>query len=123
MILKKIAGLAFIISFLMAIIIFTRFGTEYIPYRTAKIIFLITGAIALMSNLLSFQFGKGSIAFNFLYWAGSIVLFIGLVFMIFHYPYSRIIILLGMTIFTVSFFVPSKKEQSRQSSDLLDDLD
>lgn len=123
MILKKLSGASFIISFLMAIVLFTGNGSQYISYPNAKIIFLISGALALMLNLISFKFGKGSHLFNFFYWIGSVLLFIGFTFRIMHYPYSTPILIFGVTIFSVSFIIPTNNKSENSNSDILDDLD
>ena len=122
MILKKIAGIAFIISFLMAIVIFTGYGSQFISFRNAKSVFLITGAAGLLLNLFSFPKGKGSLTYNFIYWIGSVFIFIGLTFKILHYPYSTPIIIFGMAVFTVSFFIPADKAERQKSSEIIDDL-
>ncbi len=85
--LKRYSGIAFAIAFLMAIVLFSGTGRQYIPIDTAKAIFIGAGAIGLILNLLSFRSGKHGPLFNFLYWTGSIVLFIGLNFILLKYPY------------------------------------
>ena len=123
MILKKIAGVSFAIAFLMAIVLFTGTGREYISLGTAKIIFMVCGAIGLLFNLLSFQSGKQAPLFNFLYWSGSIVLFIGLTFLLMRWPYGFYIIITGLCILGVSFFLPeSLLAPKEDNSDLLDDI-
>ena len=122
MILKKIAGIAFIISFLMAIVVFTGQGTQFISFRAAKSTFLILGATGLLLNLLSFPKGKGSLMYNFIYWIGSVFIFIGLTFKILYYPYSTPIIIAGMAVFTLSFFVSADKAERQKSSEIIDDL-
>ena len=123
MVLKKIAGLAFAVSFLMAIVLFTGTGREYIPISLAKTIFLICGAIGLFLNLLSFRTGKHGSVFSFLYWSGSIVLFIGLSFLMLRYPYGFYIIVTGMILLGISFIMPEKIISEEKDNDLLDDLD
>lgn len=124
MILKKIAGVSFAIAFLMAIVLFTGTGREYISLSLAKMIFMIAGAIGLLLNLLSFQTGKHNIAFNFLYWSGSIVLFVGLTFLLMNWPYGYYIIITGLFILGVSFILPESLISPKDnSSDILDQAD
>lgn len=124
MILKKIAGIAFILSFLMAIVLFTGIGVKYVDLSTAKYIFIITGAIGLLLNLLSFQHGKHSSGFSFVYWMGSIVLFVGLTFLIMDWPYGFYIIVGGLIILGISFFVPESLLTEREDqSENLDRMD
>ncbi len=122
MILKKIAAICFGVSFLMAIVLFTNIGHDLIPKSVAKFIFLIAGSFALLLNLLSFRFGKHDINFNFFYWLGSLITFIGLTFMIMHWPYDLYIIIGGMAIVGVSFiYNPKIDGNNAGKSDLLDD--
>ena len=120
--LKKVSGIFFGIAFLMAIILFTGNGRSIISISNAKIIFIICGAIGLFLNLLGFQNGKGNPIFNFIYWAGSIVVFAGLVFLLMHWPYGYYILLSGMAVLGVSFLLPEKPNEKKTDSDLLDDL-
>lgn len=122
MILKRLAGIFFAIAFLMALVLFANIGREYIPLPVARMIFMISGAIGLVLNLLSFQSGKNSPAFNFLYWAGSIITFAGLVFMQMHWPYGYYILLGGVAIIGASFVIPfgMKDEETNDQNDLLD---
>ena len=121
MLLKKIAGISFAIAFLMAIVLFTGYGRNYVPIYYAKNIFLIAGAIGLLFNLLSFQTGKNGVLFSFLYWAGSVVLFIGLAFLTLRLPFAFYIIIAGMVLLGFSFIIPEKIMKNEKSSDLLDD--
>lgn len=121
--LKKIAGVAFGIAFLMAIVLFTGNGRSYISIPVAKMIFIIAGAIGLFLNLLSFRTGKNGSVFSFLYWAGSLIVFLGLIFLLMHWPYGYYIVIAGMAVLGISFIVPEKIiEQGKNDSDLLDDL-
>lgn len=121
MILKRIAAICFAIAFLMAIVLFTGTGAQYIPRLSAKFIFLAAGALGLLLNLLSFRYGKHDANFNFIYWLGSIILFIGLTFMIMHWPFGMYIVMGGMSIVGVSFFIqPKILDDHSKNDDLLD---
>jgi hypothetical protein len=122
MILKRIAGICFGVSFLMAIVLFTNIGIGIFPKSVAKIIFLIVGSIALLLNLLSFRFGKHDANFNFFYWLGSVIVFIGLIFLLMHWPFPYYVIIGGMTIVGFSFiYNPKIDGTNSDQSDLLDD--
>jgi hypothetical protein len=72
-------------------------------------------------NLLSFRYGKHDANFNFIYWLGSIILFIGLTFMIMHWPFGMYIVMGGMSIVGVSFFIqPKILDDNSKNDDLLD---
>lgn len=121
MILKRIAAICFAIAFLMAIVLFTGTGSQYIPRLTAKFVFLAAGALGLLLNLLSFRYGKHDANFNFFYWLGSIVLFIGLTFMIMHWPFGMFIVIGGMATVGISFFVhPKIYDEAAKNDELLD---
>lgn len=120
---RKIAGVAFAIAFLMALVLFANVGRQYISMYTAKIIFISAGAVGLFLNLLTFQNGKNSALFNFSYWIGSIVLFIGLIFLQFRLPYGFYIIIVGLVTLGLSFILPSKKAEKKKDADILDTFD
>ncbi len=123
MILKKVAGICFGIAFLMAIVLFANVGRDYISFFTARYIFIGSGALGLLLNLFSFQSGKNSPLYNFLYWTGSIVVFAGLIFLIMHWPFGYYIIVTGLIIVGLSFILPeSLAKGPEKENDLLDDL-
>ena len=122
MIVKRIAAICFAIAFLMAIVLFAGVGRQYIPVPTARIIFMAAGAAALVLNLFSFQTGKNNPSFNLAFWLGSVVLFAGLVFQFMHWPYSKIILISGLAITGISFFLsPNLINGKSDNSDVLDD--
>jgi peptidoglycan/LPS O-acetylase OafA/YrhL len=121
MLLKRIAAVCFAIAFLMAIVLFTGTGREYVSISLARTLFLIFGALGLILNLLSFRSGKHDAGFNLIYWLGSIILFVGLVFMMMKWPYGYYILLVGMFTVGVSFFVPSGLvDKKNDKDDILD---
>lgn len=121
-ILKKISGIAFAISFILAIVLFTRTGLQYISFKTAKNIFIISGGLALFLNLINFQASKHNPIYSLVYWAGSIVLFIGLIFYLMHWPYGFYIIIAGLATTGISFLIPTNKTVNKKNQDLLDDF-
>ena len=122
MILKRLASIFFAIAFLMGLVLFAGVGRTYISVGTAKIVFLSSGAIALLFNLLTFKSGKSDPGFNFVFWLGSIVLFTGLIFFIMHWPFGYYILLAGMLTVGISFFINPKIFQEKENKDdILDD--
>lgn len=121
--LKRISGIAFALAFLMAIILFTGYGRSFISIEMARYLFFALGAIALFTNLISFQKGKHSPIYSFVFWAASILLFIGFIFKIQHWPYSTYIMLTGLGTLGVSFFIPSKRSNEiEKDEELLDNF-
>jgi hypothetical protein len=121
MILKKIAGGMFVIAFAMAVLLFTSIGSDIVSKSTAKFLFLISGALAFLLNLISFRHGKHSAEFNLIFWIGSIFVFTGLVFKMMHWPYSTYILLGGLGIVGVSYvYNPSFEKDTDAENDLLD---
>ena len=122
MLIKRIASICFAVAILMAMVLFANVGTKYIPLPVARIIFLVAGACGLVLNLFSFQSSKGNPVFNLVFWLGSIILFTGLVFQLQHWPYHRIIVLVGLGITGVSYFLsPTLLTGEPDKSDILDD--
>lgn len=122
MLIKKISGLSFAIAFLMAIVLFTNIGRDYIPLYVAKNVFIGAGAVGLILNLIGFQNGNATPLYNFLFWSGSIVLFLGLTFLLMRWPYGFYIIITGLVIIGASFFLPESLLKKKEESELLDDL-
>ena len=119
---KRVASFFFGLAFLMSLIVFTGFGSEWIPLSIAKTLFLVLGGIALILNLISYRFGKHDPSFSLFYWLGTVVLFIGLMSMILHWPYAYYILIVGMLMVGISFFVPKGTVDSAPSdNDLLDE--
>lgn len=118
---KTVAGVAFAIAFVMAIVIFGNIGRAYISVPTAKLVFISAGGVALILNLITFQTGKFHPIYNLTYWLGSIIIFVGLIFNIMHWPYAIYILMAGMLGVAISFFLPkSMVEKHPQDSELLD---
>lgn len=117
---KKIAGAAFTVSFLMAIVLFGRIGTQFISSLHAKYIFIGSGAIALLFNLLSFEAGKHNPLFSFIYWTGSIIVFTGLVFFIMRWPFGIYILISGLLILGGSLLLNPQRSEKPKGEDLLD---
>lgn len=121
--LKRLASVAFAISFLMGIVLYTGYGRQYISYPTARTIFVISGGAALLLNLFSFQSSKHNIAYSLIFWTGSVVLFVGLVFMLMALPYSNYILFTGLGITGISFFLPADLIEPKDKDEgLIDDL-
>ena len=119
---RKISSLAFAVSFAMAIVLFTDFGRGLITFKTATNVFIISGAIGLVLNLLTFQSGKYNPIYNFVFWGGSIILFVGMVFILLRLPYGFYIIITGMAVLGGSFFLPASLTDAKpKNPDLLAD--
>ena len=120
--LKTIGGVAFMISFALALVIFGGMGRSFIDVRTARILFIGFGGLGLILNLVTYQTGKYHPLYNLTYWSGAIVTFVGLLFFFMHWPYGRYILIGGLLVLGVSFFLPKKWVDPRGgNSDLLDD--
>ncbi|PIE87145.1 MAG: hypothetical protein CSA03_01785 [Bacteroidetes bacterium] len=106
----------------MALVLFARIGRSYISVPTARIIFMISGAAALVLNLFSFQKDKNSNpSFNLIFWVGSVVLFGGLILQFLNLPYHNYVVIAGLAITGISFFLsPTLITGKSDDSDLLD---
>jgi hypothetical protein len=122
MLVKRIASICFAVAFLMAIVLFANVGTKFIPIPIARIIFMVAGACGLVLNLFSFQSNKRNPVFTLVYWLGSLILFTGLIFQLQHWPYHKIIVLVGLGMTGLSFFLsPTLLTGEPDNSDILDD--
>jgi len=122
MLVKRIASICFAVAFLMAIVLFANVGTKYISVPVARIIFMVSGACGLVLNLFSFQSSKSNPVFTLVFWLGSIILFTGLIFQLQNWPYNRIIVLVGLGVTGLSYFLsPTLLTGESDNSDILDD--
>ncbi len=123
MIVKYLSAICFVIAFLMALVLFGRIGHSLVSTHTAKNIFIVSGAIGIFLNLLAYKTEKTKRSYNFWFWLGNLIILKGLIFKLMHWPYSSIIIVVGLAITGISFFYSPKIETSHKQEDLLDDLD
>lgn len=121
---KKIAALCFALSFICMALLFVKSTTTYEYRSELKTAFLIFGALAMVFNLISYNYSsKGNTLFNFLFWVGAILIFFGIIFKMFHYPFQKLLILAGIFISASSFIVSKfHKEDKKENSDLVDQL-
>ena len=121
---KKIAGLCFALSFVCMALLFVQSPLLSDYKSQLKTAFLIFGALAMLFNLISYNYSKkGNTLFNFLFWVGAIFIFFGIIFKMFHYPYRTILLMSGLFISAVSFIVSKfYKENKKNDSDLIDQL-
>jgi hypothetical protein len=120
--LKTIGGIAFVAALILALNLFARVGREYIPLQTARYLFIGFGGLGLLLNLITFQTGRYHPIYNLTYWLGSIITFVGLISLFMHWPYARYTLIFGMMTIGVSFFLPKKWIDPKESNpDLLDD--
>lgn len=119
--LTRAAGISFGISFVMALVLFGDFGRSLVSVSTAKLIFIACGGIGLVLNVITFQSGKYHPLYNLFYWLGSTVVFIGLVFLLMHWPFAEWLLVAGMISVGASFFLPKHMTEKRnEDSELLD---
>lgn len=107
----------------MAIVVFTGYGRSFISPSSARIIFMISGAVAFFVNFASFQQGKHSPMYSLVFWGACILVFTGLMFKIQHWPYANYITIAGLILLTISFFLPSKRsDETGKDDELLDNF-
>lgn len=121
MLIKRIAGICFSLSFVLAIVLFTNIGQSIISDKVAKYLFLVFGGLALILNLFSFRKSKHDDGFNLFYWIGSVITFIGLAFLIYGSSIFIFVIIIGLFITGISFLLPKGLlNKENQDNELLD---
>jgi hypothetical protein len=70
-------------------------------------------------NLLSFKYDQHSENNNIVFWIGSVVIFVGLIFKLQHFPYDQILLIAGIFTVALSYFFNPFKNQDK-NDDLLD---
>ncbi|MBU3659396.1 MAG: hypothetical protein FGM14_05990 [Flavobacteriales bacterium] len=121
---KKIAGICFALSFICMALLFVKSSFVYDYRSQLKTAFLIFGALAMVFNLISYNNTKqGNTLFNFLFWVGAILIFFGIIFKMFHYPFQNILIFCGLFLSATSIIISKfYKERKKNDSDLVDQL-
>jgi hypothetical protein len=123
---KAIAGAFFFASFLLAIFLFTALGrnllSQVLSIEFAQNIFFLFGAIAILLNLISFQYSKGSIYANFIFWMGAILILAGIILKIKLFPFAIYFILLGLSfvIFGWFFSFIKTRRNKKDERDIID---
>jgi len=120
MIFKRIGSVCFAFAFLLAIIVMTGYGSDIISKSMARMGIILFGAIALLMNLLSFRYDPQAEGNNLIFWIGSAIIFVGLIFKMQHYPFNQIILIVGLGVAGLSFFYNPFKKESNQDDELLD---
>jgi hypothetical protein len=116
--LLKKASISFnIIAFVLAamLIVNRTYGFQ----KEIKIGFYIFGAIALILSFINAKNDQEQ-TFNPLFWIGTLVIFIGLVFKTANLPYSYYIIIGGGLITGISYLFNPMSTKKEENSDLLD---
>ncbi len=121
--LKRLASVAFGVAFLAGIVLYTGYGRQYISVPNARLIFIGSGGAALILNLFAYRQNKSNPLFTFLYWTGSLVLFTGLIFLLMRWPYHQYILLAGLGITGISFFMTPEMSEPSKDEGILDDFD
>lgn len=120
MIFKRIGSICFALAFLLAIVVMTGYGSEIISKPLARMGIIIFGAVALLMNLLSFRYDSQGEGNNLVFWIGSAIIFVGLIFKMQHYPFNQLILIVGLGVAGLSFFYNPLKKESDQDDELLD---
>lgn len=119
MLFKRLGSICFAVAFLLAIVVFTNYGGNFIPRYLAKTGMIIFGGTALLMNLISFRFDKSS-ENNPVYWIGSVGIFVGLILKMNRVPFNQFLLIAGIFIVGLSFFYnPFAKNNSTQKDDEL----
>jgi hypothetical protein len=117
-ILKRLSSILFGIAFLAALRLFGDLGKDFISVRTAQRIFLVSGGIGFLLNLLNYRQTKSSKTFNLLFWLGNCVVLIGLTAMIASIEYGGWLTICGLLIVAYSFLSGFSKKENK--NDLID---
>lgn len=118
--LKSISNISYILGIVCAVLLYTQNTFGY-P-ATIRIGFYVFGGLGLLLSLLQFRFlpeDKWE-DFNLLFWIGSVVIFIGFIFQTMHLKYSSHILILGLAITGISYFINPFKRNNEEDDDILD---
>ncbi|MNK33153.1 hypothetical protein D3C87_516280 [compost metagenome] len=118
--LKNISTGCYLLGMICALMLYT---SNTFGYASAiRIGFYVFGGAGLLLSLIQFRFlpeDKWE-EFNLLFWIGSLVIFIGFVTKILYSKYSTPLLILGLAITGLSFFVNPLKRDKNEEDDILD---
>lgn len=118
--LKNISTACYLLGMVCAVLLYTNntFGFASV----IRIGFYVFGGAGLLLSLIQFRFlpeDKWE-EFNLLFWIGSLVVFIGFVTQLLYSRYSTPLLILGLAVTGLSFFVNPLKRDQNEEDDILD---
>lgn len=118
--LKNISTACYLLGMVCAVMLYTNntFGFLY----AIRIGFYVFGGAGLLLSLIQFRFlpeDKWE-EFNLFFWIGSLIIFIGFVTKILYSKYSTPILILGLAVTGLSFFINPLKRDKDEEDDILD---
>ncbi len=113
--LKLAANTCYLIGIFCAMLIFT--GNTFSFYKVIRIAFYVSGALGLLFSL--FQILQNKQDNSFLFWIGSLAIYLGFIGRIIHYPYANYLLITGIILSAISFIYDPFKS-SNKNDDLID---
>lgn len=118
--LKSVSTILFFAGFLCAILLITHktFGFDAV----LKIGFYVGGGLGLILNLYLARPGQPEAKdFNLLFWIGTVLIYLGLLFRLLYLPFDTYIIIGGVGVTGVSYFYnPFAQDSEADNEELLD---
>lgn len=122
----KISSLAFFISLLSLTLIVMGYNPFFISYSTLFYVGVVSfGLIGFILSILSNFFDvdrskKKNKIQTFIFYIGMILVFMGIVFHLMHWPYTTILLGVGLIVSLLSFFIHGDFNQHEKDEDILD---
>jgi hypothetical protein len=115
---KQLSNLLFAIAFACAIPMLI--GKTY-GYRTViHMIFIISGAVALILSLVASRMDSYKDDFNVIFWIGSLAVFVGFLMKTYYLPNYHFVLIGGLVISAISFFFNPFESKKDEDDELLD---
>jgi hypothetical protein len=115
---KIIGGFCYFISFLFALTLFLNIDIG-ISKGLTLLIFISLGGFGFLFNIVSYSKDKNQMS-NLTYWLGSFFVFGGLLFKIFHFPFSISLIIIGSLTLFISIFILRRGNNKDKDNEILD---
>lgn len=118
--LKNISTTCYLLGMICAVLMYTHNTFGY--YSSIRIGFYVFGGAGLILSLLQFRFipEDKREEFNLLFWIGSLVVFLGFAAQTLHLKYSSQILILGIGVTGLSFFINPFRKDKDEDEELLD---
>lgn len=118
--LKSVGGICYATSFFFAANLFFKFNIG-LSIGANLMIFITLGGLGFLLNLISYTKDKtGNPLSNLIFWLGSFLVFLGLVFQMLGFPFSISFIIIGSVILFFSIFYFRKRRTKEDNDEILD---
>jgi|GEM_PF-6629603 len=118
---KTIAGVCFALAFSCLLLMLLENYFKYIPRFYLIIGLFGFGFTGFTLNLLNVSESPHRVSYSIIYWISMLLILIGLLFRLMHWPFATNLLLIGCGALGFSLLMPKKRSKETKSDDDLID--